>query len=287
MKNYFKVLSYQIRLFVTEPKNLATYVIASLLLIILASIEGEGRALSTVVTSAILSTSLLRLRGAYEKMDENIVGTHLKKDSNPIIVGLSVATYVTIVALTLVITFIGVSFFFTEVVDIMNGNIIKYGDIWWGNVNWWYVLWGIFLTIMVDIALGFFLYSLAIKTKSFFMILAYTIIIISVIMNVFYSDYLLINEEGIYYTDFKDNWVNYIWFGWPTFWSNSVTLKSFIHYTDNGFIYNPFFVGNYLNKSAKSFQILFIAMPWVNTIFFISLSLGIRRFWKDKIEYTR
>ena len=286
VKKFFQITKFQLTLFVKEKRNIVAIFVPIFFIVLLGSIEGEARAVATVVTSTILSTALFRLKGSFVKIDTNIVGNQLKKDSSTRVVLFANLFYVLIIIYVSEFIYIFSGFFFTEVVDIMNGNVIKYGDINWQMVNFFYVIWAIFLTSIVNASIAYVLYAIAIRTNGFYALVSMILIILTVIMNIGFSDYLVLDPDtGIYSANIINNWLGPFWLLFPTFWANSVTLKTFTHFGD--FIYNPFLVGHYADSLAKTFQILFIVMPWIITLLFTIMGLIIQRSWKQKMEYTR
>lgn len=272
-----KLLQIQIVSFFTDWRSYLSLFVPILFMVILGSIEGEARTLATVMASSVLTYSLLRLKGAFDRFKNTNIGLHLGKDYHYLRLYLVYIFYLFIIIFFLEYCFIFAAWFFTQIVDIMNGDIIKYGDIVWNKVNFAYVTWSLFCAILVNSAIAFVLYSFAAKKNQLYLTISFILIFLSIIMNILFADYLKINEEGIYYADYGFRWVNNIWFAFPNFWTNSVILKNFKLF-HNQYVYNPFLIGNTLNAQSQLLQTLYIAMPWVWYGFLMSLGFGLEKY---------
>ncbi len=257
-------------------RTYASFIVPLVFLLILGSFEGEAQTIATIVASSVLTVSLFRLKGAFDRFNK----TSLNKGVNLMYHFLQIVLVYLLFTLILVFIFetwfILWTYIFTEIVDIMNGFLIRPGDINWNYLNWWSIYWTIFLATIVDTSIAFFVYSISVH-RNLFNSIAFSWIFLSIIMNLFFGTYLSIDVSdstsanyGMYYVSFGDSWVNYFWFIFPNFWSNSAALMNFKTYGKEFFVYNPFLIGNAVDDRAIMFQKLFIVMPWVWTGFLIS-----------------
>lgn len=276
-----KLLQVQIVAFFTDWRSYLSLIAPIFFMIILGSIEGEARTLATVMASSVLTFSLLRLKGAFDRFKNTNIGLRLGKDYHYLKLYFIYVFYLFIIIFFLEYSFIFAAWFFTQVLDIMNGNLIKYGDIVWTSVNWVYVTWSLVCAILINSAIAFVLYSFAAKKNQLYLTISFGLIFLCIIMNVLFADYLKINEDGVYYADYAYRWVNNIWFAFPNFWTNSIILKNFKLFHDQ-YVYNPFLIGNTLNAKSQLLQILYIAMPWVWYGVLMALGFGIEKYMSSR-----
>ncbi len=272
----FKLLQIQIVSFFTDWRSYLSLIAPIVFMLILGSLEGEARTLATIMASSVLTFSLLRLKGAFDRFKHTSIGFHLGKNYQFLKLYFIYVVYLFIIVFFLEYSFIFAAWFFTQVVDIMNGNLINVGDIVWQSVNWAYVTWSITCAILINSAIAFALYSFTAKNNQLYVTTAFILVFLSIIMNLLFADYLKINEEGLYYADYGSRWINYLWFAFPNFWTNSVLLKNFQLFHNH--TYNPFLIGNTLNSQSQLLQILYIIMPWIWYGFLLLLGFRLEKY---------